>query len=106
MSVSPTARYPASRCSARRRGRHASRALSIAFLEPRIGLVVIAADLPVTRMILGGKANAREPIGALPEAAVGHQRAHGSAVSSGERLALAAVGHQHVRLHRFLEVDV
>src|SRR5215470_6389437 len=98
-----------SRWMARRRTRlrrRFGRPSAISLLEPWVGVVVVAARLPVARVILGGEADAGQPLGALPEVTIGDERADRGAVAALERLAVVAVGDEDVRLHRLFEVDV
>src|SRR5688572_8117055 len=59
---------------------------AIALFLPRVGVVVIAARLPEARLVDRDEANAGEPLRALPEVEVGHERADRRAVRTRERL--------------------
>src|SRR5262249_9152792 len=91
---------------ARRRARTKIFFSAIPLLEPRIGVVVVTAPLPVARVVVGREANAGQPLRALPEIAVGHDGAHRGAVPARERLALLLVRDEDVGLERLLDVDV
>src|SRR5262249_31002782 len=107
MIVRPTAVYPASRWSARRKGRHAMRFMSgVPLLFPGVGVVVVATILPVSRLVAGYEANSGEPLRALPEVQIGDERAHRRAVRPGERRPFVAMGDEDVRRERLLDEDV
>src|SRR5215467_12360670 len=109
MSVSPTATYPASRWIARSQGRmkrwkNAARARSaIPLLAPGIAAVVVAARLPIPRLVLRDEADAGEPLGALPEVEIGEERAHRRPVRTRDRVAVEAVRDERVRLERLAQ---
>src|SRR5690606_16324945 len=67
---------------------------------PGVGVVVVAAHLPVARLVDRDEADAGEPRGALPEVEVGDERADGGAVRARERRALVLVRDEHVRRER------
>src|SRR5512141_2604659 len=104
-TVSPTARLPASRWTARSHARHGMRS-AIALLFPRIGVVVIAARLPVTGPVALAEADPREPLGALPEVQIRHERARRRAVWPRERAAGELVGDERARRERLGEAHV
>src|SRR5262245_58208057 len=97
MTVIPTARYPTSRWrlrSHRRQGKRFGGGRSrsgfattsgIALLLPRVAVVVISARLPIAGLVPRGEPDARQPLRALPEVEVGHDRAHGRSVRARER---------------------
>src|SRR5262245_40127705 len=49
--------------------------LPVPLLLPRIGVVVVPVLLPEPRLVLGGELQPPEPLGALPEVALGHEEA-------------------------------
>src|ERR1044071_383057 len=65
----------------------------IALFLPRIGVVVVAADLPVARLVIADEPHAGDPLGALPEVQVRHQAADRRAVLERQGLAVGAGGH-------------
>ena len=67
---------------------------------------MVAANLPVPWSVALDKADSRQPLGALPKVQLGDQRAHGRAVSPGQRVAVVAVGNQRVVGEGLLEADV
>src|SRR5512132_1990572 len=60
----------------------------IALLLPGIAAVVVAVGLPEAGLVVVGDAKPGDPFGALPEIEVGDQQAGGTAVLTGQRLAL------------------
>src|ERR1041384_6749063 len=71
----------------------ASATSGISLFFPRIGVVVVAADLPVARLVVLDEAHAGDPLGALPEVEIGDQTADRRAVLERERLAAEPPGH-------------
>src|SRR5688572_24857297 len=72
----------------------------VALFTPRVTVVVVAAALPVTRLVALREADAREPLGALPEVEVGHDAAYGRPVRATQRLPVELEGHQRVGSER------
>src|SRR5687767_7089958 len=68
----------------------------VALFTPRVTVVVVAAALPVTRLVALGEADAREPLGALPEIKVGDDTAHRRPVRATQRLPVELEGHQRI----------
>src|SRR5208282_613116 len=68
----------------------------VALLAPRVAVIVIAAHLPEARAVLGGKLDALQPLGTLPEIEPGNDHAHRTAVLAAQGLALPARGEKHV----------
>src|SRR5215213_9176775 len=117
-SVRPTAKWPRSLWTIRTRFRHAKRRpragaafagfpafstgaaapsaapaapSSIALLFPRIGVVVVAARLPVPRPVRLHEVDPGEPFRALPEVEVRHERPRRRPVRPRERVTAVLV---------------
>src|SRR5574337_217222 len=105
MTVKPTATYPKSRWTARSHARHRFQS-GIPLFLPRIGVVVVAALLPVAGLVVLDEADAGQPLRALPEVAIGDEAAHRRAVIDRQRLAVEAVRDERLIAHRDLERDV
>src|SRR5678815_5970804 len=69
----------------------ASATSGIALFLPRIGVVVVPADLPVAGLVDLDELDAGDPLRALPEVEIGDQAAHRRAVLQRERLAVEAI---------------
>ena len=69
--------------------------LPVALFLPGIAVVMIAALLPETRLVLRAKLNTVAPLRALPKIALRHKHSHRTAMNGLERLALVFVGEEH-----------
>src|SRR4051812_6245055 len=78
----------------------------IAFRVPGVGVIVVATSLPIARLVVIGKADAGEPLGALPKVEVRDHGSHGSAVGAGQGGAVQLMSDQHRGLQRVTERDV
>src|SRR5258708_34018540 len=74
-----------------------SPASAITLFFPRVGMVVVAARLPVARVIVGREADAHEPLSALPEVQIRNERAGGGAMGASERGPSVPMGDKDVR---------
>jgi hypothetical protein len=75
-------------------------------LLPRIGVVVVAVQLPEAHPVGRHQLELAQELGRLPEVALGHEQPQRGAVVGLERLARVRVGQQHVVVAQELERDV
>src|SRR5262245_28379327 len=73
-----------------------SRLLVIALFEPRVAVVVIAADLPEARLVVHRELDPLDPLGALPEIEPRNDYAQRAAMFPADRLAVPVPGEHHV----------
>src|SRR5262245_20121560 len=104
MKVKPTATYPTSRWIARSQGRHEGFFLAlgrpsaviddvtkapppsaIPLFLPRVGVVVVAACLPIARHVGFSEANPSKPLGALPKVEIRNEGADWRPMRARER---------------------
>src|SRR5262249_12768414 len=79
---------------------------AIALLLPGVALVVIATLLPEAGLVARDELDALQPLRALPEIELGHDRAHRAAMLAGQGLALPLVSEQRVIVVEVLELEV
>src|ERR1043165_8288098 len=70
--------------------------LVVALFEPRIAVVVIAAQFPEARLVMHRELDALDPLGALPEVKLGDHHAQGTAMLAADRLAVPAPRQQDI----------
>src|SRR5690606_17389063 len=80
--------------------------LAEALFLPRVGIVVVAVALPEAEPVVRRELEAADPLGALPEVALGHDEPERPSVLELQRLALEGVREQHVVVIEDVERDV
>src|SRR5262245_19284417 len=79
---------------------------AIALFLPWVGVVVVAARLPVARPVFRAEVKAREPLRALPDIEVRHEAADRRPVRPRQRVAVVLVSDERVRSRGLGEADV
>ena len=73
--------------------------IRIAFVEPWIGVIVVAVALPEAQAVGAHEFEAAQPFGTLPKVFFGSEQAQWEAVVGGELFAVVFVGQQRIVEH-------